>query len=122
MEDVEWHICEGKGICIHCGATIHEYCYPKKEFEMIMGIEELDAFDNSQLESQARNLHGALYKRINRVQRDLNIARETIKKQKSYIQELETTNRDLSKMHSPLKVTVQFPDRENEVIYKLVRE
>jgi predicted nucleic acid-binding Zn-ribbon protein len=59
---------------------------------------EFDEMDNVALESNARNLHGALYHRINTLQRDLNIARESINKQMSFIASLEEENKDLRKL------------------------
>jgi len=119
----------------------------------MLSMEDLTAMDNSNLEAQARNLHGAMYRRINTLQRDLNIARETlnnqrsiirsreetIEKQRNYLTSLEEENRDLKELNArkweenkpkaygiagipPCTVTVQFPDENEEVIYKLVRE
>jgi hypothetical protein len=99
--------CEGSGICDYCGRTLFdEYFKPfmqdlgeiiKENKKMkIIGVEELDAFDNNTLQQQGRNVHGALYKRINTLQRDLNISRETLKRSQAYAVELENKISNLS--------------------------
>lgn len=39
-----------------------------------------DEMGNSELQQTARDIHGSLYKRINRLQRDLNIANAEVEK------------------------------------------
>lgn len=85
---------------------------------MSMTMNELDALDNSELESQARSLHGALYKRINSIQRDLNIARETIK---NYERRLNEQREIIKNQTRPLTtVTVNMPNSTKPILYKLV--
>lgn len=56
----------------------------KKETKMnIFSKEDLDQLDNSDLQQQSRNCNGALYTRINRLQRDLNIANAEVEKFKT---------------------------------------
>jgi len=59
-----------------------------------------DDMDNTELMASARTTHGALYKRINTIQRDLNIVRESLRKAQNYIHELEIENKDLKELNA----------------------
>lgn len=51
-------------------------------------MNEYDEMNNSELQQNARDIHGALYKRINKLQRDLNVANALANKYNNLYQDM----------------------------------
>ena len=101
--------------CNKCGSIgsnkdFYHFCLGRNQMEKF----ELDELDNDELQQQAKNLHGALYHRINRLQRDLNIAKATLEAASKRIKYLEDHSTTLVPKSRLMDMFSEFIDQYRE--------
>ena len=103
--------CEGAGICTHCGRTLFDEYFKvesKNKPQPQDGPVPIGS-SNQDLIDQTKRVHGELYHRLNSIQRELNIKRESLRKSQAYAIELENANRELVKYHIQDNSQTQIP-------------